>query len=263
MDPGQAGETGEVADLPEGVQDRMVAEPGSPDGREERRRLRVLAGAELLILGECRDGGGVEREDPLAAGLGRVDRQQPGVQVDAADGNGQGLADPDAGDRDQPEQGGIGRGPEPRAEAAAGGVHPGDVVAGEDERGGPAAIPGEHAPGRDLRGGIDGAQPGREPADGGKPLSPCPRGDSLRQLRPRDRVLRGDDGGAVLLKVAGELRQAMAVVLQPEAECPPQPEVLFGPLVQQGRHDASPSGSAGVPGQGRARGRSRSIPARA
>ena len=162
-----------------------------------------------------------------------------------------------------PEQGGAGRGPHRRPQDGAGGDHRGEVLAGEDERCGPLALTGEHALRRDLRRGVGSPQPGREPADGGQPVGPGHRVDVLRQLGPRDRVLRGDDGGAVLFQVAGELREDVSFAPQPEAERPAQPQVFLRPLVQHGRHDASPSGRAGVPGQGRARGRSRSIPARA
>src|SRR5260370_42278305 len=90
MDSGPAGDPGGGAGLPEGCQRDLVGERGSPLGHEERRGPGEAAGAEGVVVRERGDGGGVQREDPLAAGLGGPDGQQPGGQVDAAGGGGGG-----------------------------------------------------------------------------------------------------------------------------------------------------------------------------
>ena len=152
--------------------------------------------------------GRVQRHQPGLAELGLADGQHPGREVEVWPVEADRLADAHTGDREQPDQGLVGR---RRAAGTAGWRLPRSARRCRRRSKGkewPGRPPRDQIRGRHLGGRVDGVQVGSEPAHCRQPLR-MPARIAGGQRRPRQRVLGGDPWPRRVLQVGDELAEQL------------------------------------------------------
>jgi hypothetical protein len=180
----------------------------------------------LQVLPQPGRGGRVQRQQAGLAELALAHGHHAGGLVEVAGVQGDRLADPHAGDGQQPDQGRVGRRAEPTRQPGGSCEHGGDVAGGIQVGGGAVSLAGDEPRWRHLGGGVDGAQVGGEPAHGRQPHRPPPGRGVGRQGRPRQGVADGDRGGLALLQVGDELGQQLLGAFQLEPQRPADAQVV-------------------------------------
>ena len=143
---------------------------------------------------EAFDGACRERNDATPCVLGVPDMQDGRVEIDVSIIECDRFADPQPGDRQQPEQGRIGRAPQSpgRRQPCGFGHDAGDLVVGVNVR--PLApLPvRDQSSGWDLRPRIDPLKPGREATHDGQPDRPGVRAGRAEPALPAQEQIGRD-----------------------------------------------------------------------
>ena len=142
-------------------------------------------------------------------------------RVDVVAVEGDRLAHPDPGHRQQPNQRGERRPPQRAAQRAGGRDQRGDVGVGIQVGLGPVRALRQQIRGRHLVHGVQGVQVGGEPAHRREPVGPPARAAAGGQPRPVQRRRDGDRRGVGLLEVVEELPQQLLRAGQPVAQRAP------------------------------------------
>ena len=131
-----------------------------------------------------------------------------------------------AGDRQQPDQGLVGRGPQRRRDVAGGGQQRLDLLRRADVGRGASTVAWQQVSRRDLGGRVERGKPGREAADDRQPFGPPVPFVAGGQRRPRDRMFHGHRRRAGLVEIVDELREQPAGTLELVAHRPAGREVV-------------------------------------
>ena len=215
---------GGADELAPGGVDVAVEQPGAGRGDEHRRvtGTGVQPVAQPQVAAERGGGGGMQRHQPGFAELGAADGQHAGAGVEVGAVQADRLTDPHAGDREQADQGLIGRRPQWGPQADGRGDQRSDLARGIQVGRGPRPAGGDQAGGRDLGGRVGGAQVRGEGADHREPLRMPPR-RPRGQRRPRERIGGGDGARAGILQIGDELGEQLLgageLVSQGTADC--------------------------------------------
>jgi hypothetical protein len=124
--------------------------------------MRVQPVAQPQVTAQRVGRGWVQRDQPGLAELGLADGQDAGVKAGVWPVEADCFADPHAGDREQPDQGLVGRCPQREPQPGGRCDEGGDVVTGIQAGSGPARPPRDQVHWRHLSRGVNGAQVGRE-----------------------------------------------------------------------------------------------------
>lgn len=172
-----------------------------------------------------------------------VHDENPAVEINVADVQGEGFTRPQASYGEQADQGLIGRGVQHRTQRAGGVDQRGNVCGREQIRGRPVVLARKKIRGRNLIRWVDTVQVGGKPADGTQAQPAIIRRCVDRLRRPCDRQLDRHVRCPERVDMVGELPYLAARNGQCEPQRATQRQVVLGGLTH-GAHDPG-SSSAG------------------
>ena len=223
-----------------------VVQPG-PSGRDEegrRFRERPRPFPELGVVDQrCQDRG-VERDPPVLAELRLGDGDDPGLEVDLAAVEANGLADAEPCHREQTEQGLVGRGPQGWLKGAGRGHECGDVVVGEQAGRRTATLADDGIGGWHLGRGVAATKMACEPAHHAQPLRPPSRAHARGSDRPGHRHRRGDGVSARPFEVVDEVGEQPIVAAELVAQRSANSEVVHRRLAERAHRVTAGHGRA-------------------
>ncbi len=232
--------------------DVAVDQPSAGQRHEPRRgpgrRGEPVTGS--LVVTERPDRRRVQGQLAGLAELSVLHRQPSRGEVDIITVQRDRLTDPQASDREQPDQGREGGLPQRIAQQARGGDQRRHLRLGVQVRARSTGPLRQQVRRRDLMRRVDGVQVGREAADSRQPVAPPVRGAVRGLPRPVQGGRDGDPGLSDPVQIVQELPEQLLRPGHPIPQRATQRQVVSQLLPQQQPgHDASP---LTVPGQGRA-----------